>query len=148
MQGNKRDGKLLGGTQLLTVKKSGTWLYEAGMLTLHCKKVKVTNADFLAKQLGSSNWKSTVFDRECDDMLTRHVEWFADNEITIKEDAEIILPQTGSRKEIKVDAYGVKTEREIKVMGVEQGRETGMVSETVDPPMHFKKKGTKKVTKN
>ena len=57
--------------------------------------------------------------------------------------AEQSIPSRSSakgRKVVTVDDYGVKTEREITVSGIKDGKEIGTVSESVYPPMHFRKK--------
>ena len=125
------------GGMLLQIKKHGTWSYDLGMLILHYKKLNIEIQIFGMKADGPHKEECT---KEIDETVTKRVEWFAFNEIAIKDNGETPPLRTGSRESVKVDAYGVKTSREIKVMGMKDGRETGTVSETICPPMHFKKK--------
>ena len=125
------------GDWLVQMKKYGTWSYDSGVLTLHYKKVDFGVQIYTGKAEGPL--KENVV-KEIDETVTKRVEWFAYNEIAINDNDEIPPPQSGSRESVKVGAYGVKTKREIKVMSMKDDRETGTVSETIYPPMRFKKK--------
>lgn len=120
------------------LKKSGTWSYDSGVLTLHCTKEDLEFENHYLKSIGDSNWKRNTTIAINETVICR-VEWFAHNEIVITAVEEKPSPQLGSRENIKVDGYGVKTKRIILVFGMKEGREAGTVSETVYPPMHLKK---------
>ena len=126
------------GGLLLQLKKYGTWSYDSGMLTLHYTKMELETQNHTAKSMGVANWKENS-SRELDETVTCRVEWFAHDEIAIKTDDENDSPRTGTRKSVNIDEHGVRYEREIQVLGVKDGRETGIVSETIYPPMHLKK---------
>lgn len=127
------------GVVLLTFKDFGTWTYKSGELTLRYKKREGNTQDLVAKVNGASNYES-AFTEKIDMVETCRVEWFANNEIAImRNDKKQSSQSDTERTIIKVDAYGVRTEREIKVMDMRDGRETGSVSEKIYPPMHFKK---------
>ena len=127
------------GGLLIQLKTYGTWAYDSGVLKLHQKNMDIETQDHNAKARGALNWKSNII-KELNQTATRRVEWFAYNEIAIKYNDETSPPQTGSREVVHVDAHGVRIKREIKVLGVKEGREVGTVEETISPPMHFKKK--------
>ena len=118
--------------------KSGTWSYDAGILTLHYKKVTNEFENHYLKAIGEPNWKRDVT-REINETVTCRVEWFTHSDISITAVEQKPSPRSGPRETIKVDAYGVKTKRTILVYGLKEGKEIGTVTETIYPPMHLKK---------
>ena len=100
---------------LLQIRKSGTWSYDSGVLTLHFTKGVVKHQNFAAKSRGELNWSGET-ELKIDYTDTYRIEWFAYDEIAIHNCDETPPPQNGSRESVKVDAYGVKQKREIKVV--------------------------------
>jgi len=129
------------GAMLMQLKKFGKWSYDSGVLTLKCEKMRMRVQDFLAKEAGAPNWDQEFpLTMNEPTITTYRVDWYAYNEIAITANDETPPPLTGSREDVRVDVQGVRTKREIKVLGMREGRETGTVEETTYPPMRFKKK--------
>lgn len=130
------------GTLVITTKERGSWHYEAGKLTLDIRKIELETSDAALKAMGIQGAEhSSTSDVNCS--RTLQVIWYAHDEIAVIAEETQSLPFVGSsrtRKVETVDDYGVKTEREIAVSGMKDGREIGTVSETVYPPIHFKRK--------
>lgn len=130
------------GTSVITTKERGSWHYEAGKLTLDIRKIEMKTSDAALKDMGihGAEYTSTS-DVNCS--RTLRVVWYAHDEIALIAEKVQSLPSVSSshgRKEVTVDSYGVRTEREIAVSGMKDGREIGTVSETVYPPMHFRRR--------
>ena len=124
-------------------KRSGTWTYESGKLTLHEKNEDFKYSDIALKSMGVPNWEQH-FTTELNNTLKYDVKWFSNDEIVIVDpnDQTPLEQAGGKRKSTVMDKFGVKTERSINVTGMREGRETGTVSEEIYPPMHFKRKST------
>ena len=130
------------GAWLTQMKTYGKWSYDSGVLTLTWESGKFRLQVFSAKEKGVPNWDHEVpLPMNEPRIETYRVDWFARNEIALTRNDETSPRLTGSRKDVRVDAYGVRAEREIEVLAMREGRETGTVKETIYPPMHFKKKG-------
>lgn len=139
---------LQNGPIIWELRKHGKWSYDSGRLTVRSTKMELDTKNIFFKNKGISDWKSHV-ERDIDETVPYRVDWFAHDEIalTVEDEKQSHLTvenfdtyeRLATRKSVKVDAYGVKTKREIKVAGTKDGRETGVVSETVYPPMHLKK---------
>ena len=130
------------GTMVISTKERGSWHYAAGKLTLDIRKVETRTSDATLKAMGIQGAEqSFISDVNCS--RTLRVVWYAHDEIAIiaeESQTSSSVDSSQKRKEVTVDDYGVKTEREIAVSGMKDGREIGTVSETVYPPMHFRRK--------
>ena len=130
------------GTSVITTKERGSWYYEADKLILDIRKIETETSDAALKALGIQGAEHS-FASDVNYSRTLRVVWYAHDEIAIIAEKVQSLPFVGSRRTRKVetvDDYGVKTEREIAVSGMKDGREIGTVSETVYPPMHFRRR--------
>ena len=123
------------GTFIVNTKITGAWLYDEGKLTLHETNYSNESIESLAFPGFAS---TTVIDR----LTICRVDWYAHDEISIvrEGDSDISEKQTNRHKTVAFDEYGVKTERVCETSGSKDGRETGVVSEEIHPPMHFWKK--------
>ena len=117
---------------------SGQWTYENShlsvqMINMHGKLMDANNNVIKDDNTAINSTKEY------------NVFWYGEDEIDIreKEDDVKLKPQSGSRKIVTVDSYGVKTERDIKVTGIQNGKEIGSVTETVVPPMRYRRKQDK-----
>ena len=127
------------GVMTFVLKKTGTWTYDSGVLTLHYVKEEKESQNHFAKSRGEPNWQS-VSTKELDETVVCRVEWLSGNEIVLKDDEKGKgTSQPSFRESVKVDAKGVKTRREICVYGMREGREVGTVMEIISPPIRLKK---------
>lgn len=131
-----RHGELLeiGGFSL---KYRGEWSYEATVLTLntHYYELEITSGFGTDKKVVSRKTES------CNRVNTFIVTCYDNGEIAIEErDTKVnSSPSSGDRELVSIDNQGVRTERTVKVTGIRDGKEVGVIDEKVFPPIRFKR---------
>ena len=128
-----RYGEILGEVSYISLQSRGKWSYENGLLTLNTQyyNLEVKAGEKLISKKSESCNRTNVFKVKC----------YANGDISIDE----ANPQHDSsnsesnRKLVSIDKYGVKTERTIKVTGMRDGKEIGVIDEKIVPPMRFKR---------
>lgn len=118
------------------LKSIGNWKYENGILTLNTKLYDLQVTDGWSEKVVSKKKE------ECNLIKELNVTCYKGGGIAFEaEDLNEEGSQAdGTRKISAVDNCGIRTERTIKVTGVRNGREVGVVEEKISPPIRFMRK--------
>ena len=118
------------------LKSLGNWNYVNGILTLN---TKVYDSQV------TSGWDGKVVSKkkeECNLTKVLNITCYKNGRIAFEtEDLKAEDSQTdGTRKSVFVDNRGIRTERSIKVTGMRDGREVGVIVEKISSPMKYIRK--------
>ena len=118
------------------LKSLGSWSYENGTLTLNTKvyDLQVTS--------GRDGKVVSKKKEECNLTKVLNITCYKNGRIAFEtEDLKAEDSQTdGTRKSVFVDNRGIRTERSIKVTGMRDGREVGVIVEKISSPMKYIRK--------
>ena len=119
------------------LKYRGTWSYEAAVLTLNTQYYELE----ISSGLGNDRKVVSRETESCNKENTFIVTCYDNGEIAIEErNPKINSSSSGDRNLVSIDNQGVRTERTVKVTGIRDGKEVGVVDEKVIPPIRFKRK--------
>lgn len=129
-----RYGELLGANGFL-LKSKGEWSYEDAILTLKTQYYDLEITSGHDRKVVSRKTES------CNKINTYTVTCYDNGEIAIGEREPNVnsSPSSGDRELVTIDNQGARTERTIKVTGIKDGKEVGVVDEKVIPPTRFKR---------
>ena len=117
------------------LKYRGKWSYDDAVLTLNTLYYELEITSGFDRKVVSRKTES------CNKVNTFIVTCYDNGEIAIEErDPKVnSSPSSGDRELVTIDNQGVRTERTVKVTGIRDGKEVGVVDEKIIPPMRFKR---------